>query len=268
MLSESAIEKLHKFNETGVFKGGRTKATGTYCYVLVMEQDGEEKFFPRFNQPCYGEMRIYRKGGWKPGDLHHPFPDGKPLGVAVRTTAYGNTATPSWDHTFSKDSLWGPLFENRFLSSKSSDENQRFSGFIMTDMDFNSDYWFSLLLSLRQCLTNERRWLSLVDKGVDPHTAWITMMLTMSYANKWTLTSSYSYSLQTPYSIKNLLNRTPKDFHDGKFFSDRATFRDTPDIFTSRIWGGEDNLFLLEKKQQVSLEEICEKYVPYIESFK
>lgn len=264
-MTPETIDTLKEFLKTGKYNGGI--AEGSYCYLLVFEQDGKETFHPRFHQPCYGEMRIYRKGGWKPGDLHHPFPDGKPLGVAIRTI---RNVTPAWEYTFSDDSLWAPVFKNRIIHVR-PDSPKTTNGFLMTDMDFNSDYWFSLLLSLRMIPGTEPRYLSFVEKGVDKHTAWVAAMLTSSYGKgqPLNLATSYAYSLATPYSIKNLLNRTPLDFHEGKFFSDRATFRDRPDTWTSRIWGGKDNLFNLHKASKgVSLDEFVKEYIPYIESFR
>jgi hypothetical protein len=62
-------------------------------FVLVTEhEDRRVEYHIRQRQPCWGELRKYERSHPtrctqpsvnKPGDLHHPFPDGKPIGLAV-----------------------------------------------------------------------------------------------------------------------------------------------------------------------------------------
>lgn len=62
-------------------------------FVIVTEDEKKGiEYHPRQNQPCWGELRKYEKSHptrctqpsvHKPGDLHAPFPDGKPIGLAI-----------------------------------------------------------------------------------------------------------------------------------------------------------------------------------------
>lgn len=69
-------------------------------FILLMEVGGEFFLYRRENQPCYGEMRKYKKShkdytdpytgyesnpsdDYRPSDLHNPFPKGTPIVVGL-----------------------------------------------------------------------------------------------------------------------------------------------------------------------------------------
>lgn len=64
-------------------------------FALTMQQKGRRVTLKRQNQPCYGELRKYKKShgeeytnplpedDYRPSDLHHPFPSGTPLALAT-----------------------------------------------------------------------------------------------------------------------------------------------------------------------------------------
>lgn len=236
------------------------KNVGAYAYCLAMQDEkGDVTFHERMQQPCYGEMRIYNKGGWKPGDLHHPFPSGNPIGVSVNLTGFSSLKkNPSWSFVTGKDSLWWPLLEDRFVETE--------HGFVMTKTDFDSDYWFSFLLSLRMLPNNGERFQRFLKADVSPLTAWVAAMQT-SGASNIQLSPSNTYSMAYPCSWKNLLNRTPLTFQGGTFF-ERKTLRDMPDNMASRIWSGNDTWKTLGQPGSVTLDHFLKETLPKLEQQK
>lgn len=239
-------------------KGG----LGAYAYCLAMENNGEVSFVERIDQPCYGEMRIYDPDGWKPGDLHHPFPDGNPIGVSVNLKGWkGQLNTEGADFVFSEDSLWGPLLKDRFVKTKD------FDGFVMTDCDFDSDYWFGFLLSLRVLPYNIARFNEYKKASVSPLTAWVAAMQTQLDGKKVVYSPSNRYNMAYPCSFKNLLNRTPLSFQGGTFH-ERKTLRDMPDNMASRIWGGTDKFTDYNGQKQMPLDQFLKEVLPWLETKK
>lgn len=69
-----------------------SKKQGFHTFSLLMQKEpgGEITSHVRVNQPCYGEMRKYGEistlpSTSKPSDLHHPFPEGRPVAVMVHS---------------------------------------------------------------------------------------------------------------------------------------------------------------------------------------
>lgn len=241
---------------------------GTYAYVLAMADDnGEVTYHERTRQPCYGEMRIYNPKGWKPGDLHHPFPDGTPIGISVNLKGYHvgyrglNTKSEGFKFVFGEDSLWAPLLSGRLVMTDDND------GFVMTSTDFDSDYWFSFLLTIRSIDSNSTRFDAYRNAAVSPLTAWVAAMQTQMRSQDVLFNPSNLYSMAYPCSFKNLLNRTPLSFQGGTF-AERKTHRDRPDNMASRIWAGDDKFTRFNGTNSVPLEVFQKEVLPWMESFK
>lgn len=236
---------------------------GRYAYKLAMFHNGEVKFYERTHQPCYGEMRIYNPKGWKPGDLHSPFPDGNPVGVSVNLLDWPeNTKTSAWDFSTHEESLWWPLLEGRFVPVK--------GGFVMTDTNFDSDYWFSFLLSIRAITSNGKRFEQYRKADVSQLTAWVAAMQSQpASATETYLMGANTYSMAYPCCWENLMRRTPKTFQGGTFF-DRATVRDQPDNMASRIWSGPHTWSTLMgvNEKKVSTDVFLKEYLPALEKMK
>lgn len=75
---EAGIQKMKEFLSVSTYSGYRNTR-----WCLLMENAGEFIFHPRDGQPCYGEMRPYVSGEYRPSDLHWPFPDGTPVRIGV-----------------------------------------------------------------------------------------------------------------------------------------------------------------------------------------
>lgn len=238
------------------------KEQGAYAYCLAMENNGEVTFHERLKQPCYGEMRIYNPEGWKPSDLHTPFPEGNPVGVSVNLHYWKpQFALADKAGVFSEESLWWPLLKDRFVKTDNDD------GFVMTDCDFDSDYWFGFLLSIRRMEDNVLRYDQYRKADVAPITAWVAAMQTMMQGSAVLFNPSNMYNMAYPCSFKNLLNRTPLSFQGGTFH-ERKTLREMPDNMASRIWGGTDKFTDYNGQRQMPLDQFLKEVLPWLEMKK
>ena len=61
------------------------------AYIIITEENDKRQFHKRTQEPCLGGLRKYKvthgdeatDDHYKPGDLHHPFPKGEPVGLSM-----------------------------------------------------------------------------------------------------------------------------------------------------------------------------------------
>lgn len=259
MDNSDLITKMHDFNrqpEQGI------------SFTLGMEDKEDLKYYERSCQPCYGEMRTYKKtpDDRKPSDLYDPFPDGTPVAVGINTQYMRDQFILNWFLT-GETSPYRNLFSERIELTK---EKDKILGFVLTDTLFNPDYLIQGLVHIRGLTAySARMWEIFADSGIDPY---YTLILShqsnvssggICFEGK---VNQYSYSLPSLLSFKRLKEADPaleKDF----YFRDRAPYHRKG---LENIWRGEDHLWNQEeiralKGKNLNYQEIKEKVLPVID---
>lgn len=113
----------------------------------ILMQDGDKVVFhPRERQPCYGEMRVYTKGEYRPGDLHWPFPNGTPLKLGVYWNWAGGDAK-FFEALVSKDR--NPYRDIVKSAELIRDDKHKVMGVIIHDLKVNADTLVGMFLHAR-----------------------------------------------------------------------------------------------------------------------
>lgn len=167
-------------------------ATGlNFGIVVEISRDGKKfyDFYPRMNQPCYGELRKYKKShadytdpkdangasdDYRPGDLYHPFPDGRPIMIVVgHPSGHLKEDNPAIDLVFGKDSPWKSGVGSRF-STVFGTKNTLL---VFEDMEIDSTVFVSALNNFKSVYRNERL-EKMISLGVDPKIAFLLVYST------------------------------------------------------------------------------------------
>lgn len=82
------------------------------AFALLMKDEEGFSFYPRTHQPCYGELRPFSKKENRPGDLHHPFPKGVPVGLSIPIGGAREKGTEYFDFCMSSESPWYPVLRH------------------------------------------------------------------------------------------------------------------------------------------------------------
>ncbi len=113
-------EMSHRDSTRALIHFMMQKATGK-TFILQMEDprtsyetNANYSLYPRYSQPCYGELRKYsmthpsectQPDNEKPSDLYWPFPDGKPVGLGLPFWQFAkdckSLGAPHWGYEYS-----------------------------------------------------------------------------------------------------------------------------------------------------------------------
>lgn len=247
---------------------GFNKLSGeSISFTLGMEDKGEILYYKRSRQPCYGEMRTYKRtpDDRKPSDLHDPFPDGTPIAVGINTQYMRNDFLLNWFLT-GESSPYRNLWKDRLELTK---EGDKIVGFVLTDTMFNPDYLIQGLVHLRTLSESYVNWKHWAEQGVDPWYLFILSHQTSLHGSTMTIegkVNCYPYSLPSLLSFKNIKNGTP-DLEKDFYFYNRAPYHRKG---LENIWRGEDHLFNETEIKELnsktlSIQEVKEKILPVID---
>lgn len=158
-LTEEAITNLHKMNSG--FK------SHDLAYGLAMKEGDKILLHYRESQPCYGELRKYHAihddytdpqptDHYRPGDLYWPFPDGTPVGLALRLRnklpknnqkKLNNTLENCLDFLFSDESPWVRGVPSSDYVEYTRDNNGEIIGLVFLHLDVDPTVMVQLINS-------------------------------------------------------------------------------------------------------------------------
>lgn len=208
---DSGVAKLYDFVRTLPYGNS---------FALLMKQGEEEdshKVYHRTNQPCYGEMRTYGKETIpekqskviKPGDLHSPFPDGEPVGVALALPNHFEGLDRLVEYIFSPESPWGNT--NRQVTLVKDDQG-RYIGAVYTDTDFDPTILIHKWLFLKDVSFNQAFFRDLLKIFPDVPLAELLLFsqtLLPYYPDKYQLFWRNDYFLSIRTNVENFVNCRP-----------------------------------------------------------
>ena len=226
-------------------------------FILMMEHDVPKRansyssgttrkdysYHPRFDQPCQGgETRKYgsthpdctQPHNSKPGDLHHPFPAGRPSAISFPLSGveYASADNEAYFNAmFSKNSPWIKGFGSpdniRLLRN---DKNLPY-GVIIGVKNLNVDP--TVMINCIQMLRNSEgsSFNKLVKDGFTDNEALAVLMLNQGCAGpEVRLTSDYYFC--PVFSARRFFGQKPNDLSGG-YYSDRTDYNRTyvQDVF-------------------------------------
>lgn len=193
------------------------------AFSLVMrDETGKLSFHERIHQPCWGELRKYKKThgdectkpiDTRPSDLFHPFPKGIPEALGIHM----NTETDYCKFLLSDNSPWV-----RGFGSNSNILIYDF-GFILLDTSIDPTVLVNLLRSMSRGDRFSKRsalFDSLIKKGLSPIQALFPVTFTgldscyESYT-KMGVPPPDTYSNSVKVDVKRFLAKNPHDLTGG-----------------------------------------------------
>lgn len=195
-------------------------------FILAMRNRFEElTLYERSNQPCYGELRKYKKTHGdechkpesKPSDLHHPFPDGIPeaVGVPYRYYDYSSRSydlpeepCPFLKYILSDESPW----KRGFIDSKNVEftkKDGKFTGMIFLDTAFDPTVFVNLLNVIRSIYP--KMYDEAIEVGLPPRKA---LALCMSMTSGGT-EQSKGYYFPRWIDLVRFEDQDPRDLSGG-----------------------------------------------------
>lgn len=230
---------------------------GSVAFSLMMKNDDQLTVHNYRNQPCYGELRPYKKTHpdllpehqrevTKPSDLHDPFPDGNP--VAVGIVLGTNTQTSIEDHNFfielvtSKDSPWRNVLKDYELLMG----DNKYTGLILKDTKIEPTVMINLFMFIRaMAFSYQFPHFNRLRKKF-PHKNPLELLCISTRLGKhWqspgeiSFVEDMDYYISPAFNAKNFLNGVTENLTGGTFY-DRYAY-DRPrlhDVFgkTDKTW--------------------------------
>jgi hypothetical protein len=202
-------------------------AESWYDYAIMVlrkpYKDSVIVWVKRTNVPCFGELRPYKRGEYRPDDLHWPFPSGIPLALAIRIAPNHSASTIKLPIQWMIQSPASPWFElNKYLTIE-YDEDRAPIALAVTDTRVNPDVLLNLIIGLRSSF-NTKYWdknIKSLDGNLDHQLALFTLCwMTGSVWNK----DDYFFNLYQSYlhqggtiNLKTWANKTPTYAGKGTF---------------------------------------------------
>jgi hypothetical protein len=190
-------------------------------------------FWPRWNQPCQGgELRKYASVhgkectqplSGKPGDLHHPFPEGNPVAVGVRF--YGGAFQEKYEdilqHLFSQSSPYRRgVGQARLVKDGSNIVGAVIEDTKKVDPTAMVNLFQFINSSLAGAGISTVR--SIMDAGATINEALLILMLGSSVLNA--MYKTYEYYYASKMSVRRFLDGDVNDLSHGISFYDRGDY--------------------------------------------
>lgn len=230
-------------------------------FTLLMEKDvgvyyGGERtdvtIHPRWNQPCYGELRKYKSThptectqpkNEKPNDLWHPFPDGTPVAVGTKFLHKPSEASDALlRFVFSGRSPWLSGIGDPQLVLN---EKEHVVGVLMRDTRLDPTVLVNLFNNVKSsllCYGNPKAFLKLIEGGFSEAEAVATILATRTPLQHVTQPDGY-YTTQR-LSLRRIVEQKPRDLTGG-------TLRDRFDYNRTEL----ENVFMLDGKPVLTFED-------------
>ena len=229
-------------------------------FTLLMEKDvgdGQERtdvtIHPRWNQPCYGELRKYKSThpdectqpkNEKPDDLWHPFPDGTPVAVGTKFLHKPSEAS---------DALLRFVFSGRspWLSGIGGPqlvlgEKEHIVGVLMRDTRLDPTVLVNLFNNVKSLLLlgdNPGTFMKLIEGGFSEAEAIATILATRSPLQYVAQPDGY-YTTQR-LSLRRIVEQKARDLTGG-------TLHDRFDYNRTEL----ENVFMLDGKPKTTFKEL------------
>lgn len=230
-------------------------------FTLLMEKDvgacyrdkrTDVSIFPRWNQPCYGELRKYKSthpdectqpNNGKPGDLWHPFPDGTPVAVGTKFNHRPSEASDALlRFVFSGNSPWLSGIGDPQLVEVGG----HIVGVLMRDTRLDPTVLVNLFNNVKSLLLlsdNPRTFMKLVEGGFSEAEAIATILATRTPLVSVSQPDGY-YTTQR-LSLRRIVEQKPRDLTGG-------TLRDRFDYNRTEL----ENVFMLDGKPKMTFKEL------------
>lgn len=251
---EEGIDQLKKFLKNS---SGRQTTWG-----MVVEHEGKLNMYPRDHQPCYGEMRVYEKGEYRPGDLYDPFPPGTPLALGVywAPTSY---VPDVYKALVSDRSPWRSALKDYELYQ----EDGKVYGFIVKDLNVNSDTLVNFFMIARYQTSWQAKLQKWTKEGV-PFDTSVILSTAFNSADLSRLPHSYPFSYIYAISVPQWMSSRP-NVPAGHLFSARAAYRRKQ---IESIWNANKNfvgdLKSIKSGGKFTMDRILKDVVPEIETLR
>lgn len=186
--------------------------------------DGRIDIHHRHLQPCYGELRKYKKthgdeatrGESKPADLHFPFPSGLPIALAVRTKELGPQTHDFAKFIFSKESPWASAFKEVYFFD---------DGYILNDLQVDPTILVNAINMVRS--GTAPTFFLAKENGLTDHEA-ISLAMSLSVTDHWVVSgASQGYYVPSMGRLdfgRLYLKQPRNDLSNGRLFSDREDY--------------------------------------------
>jgi hypothetical protein len=227
------------------------------AYQIITQQtygDGKVTITDRYNRPCYGEMRSYKKKSRNrpddpfPGDLENNFPAGTPIGASfcidhkMSSNSDKHNAFVRW--LFSKESPYASAM------GEGDDIIYFYKGAFIWGVgilhaDFPPTVMVALWMYIRYCQINNwlpihkcDLWFDLVQKGANPLAAFAaanTVCFNGQHANV-PIYGQTGYYMTDYLDLARLFERKPHDLDRGEFWSHRTDYNrpEIQDLFLGK----------------------------------
>lgn len=247
----------------------------------------------RDGQPCYGELSKYKSVHGdeatqkhnRPTDLYWPFPDGKPVRLALpfhQYHSYDNKAVELLVKTaITKDSPWisgfGSVSNVQFVM-----DGDKFLGIILNRLNVDPTVLVNLLNHLKSCAAyspNYEKISSLLDNGMTGPELHVLLNLN-SYQLKCKGSGGDDYYSPTSPSLKRYFKQMPRDLTGGtlenrydynrKELHECFSTDNTPFSMQEHfVWSDDPETLVKSWKDAITKfmenepDPIIEKYIPY-----
>jgi hypothetical protein len=247
------ITKLHTFNKKHV--------KNQYCFcIAVQDAEGKITFHSRLHQPCWGELRTHYNDIEKPGDLHDPFPEGTPIGIAA---SFQEKNTSEW-HKFitGPQSPWSSLFSNGAVVP--SYHNDTITGVIVLDTHIDPTLFVHFLLWSAGC----HNFNLFLNMGVDPFTSFLLarfLYINGAYYSIRMISQTEEYKLSPRLNIPRLYTSQPHILTDADFYNRGAYNRKRIQNIFKGNFHLTDQFPQSYSKIQYTEEQVLSEIVPYLQ---
>ncbi len=262
---------IHEYEykyQLNLIKDWLKNTTHSLSFLIIVHQDNTIGHFSRIDQPCWGELRTHYNDIDKPGDLHHPFPKGTPIALAVRYSLDHSLPFTKW---LIQKSPWSSLFtdEVEFYPKNSAIS----TGIIFKDTKFDPTLLVSFLKNAHDDYSHQT-YLDLSDNNY--HFAYLLQKCVCLHStNQFYIykPSSYPYSLSHKVDLKRWFNNKPRNITiDHPTFYKRGAYNrvDLANIFCSK--NPSENQFLTDllppklypTNHAMPIAELKNNYIPII----
>lgn len=230
---------------------------GSIDWSVLMETADGYAYHSRISQPCYGEMRPYARGYagngpyepellpvsqrevFKPSDLYAPFPEGKPVGVAVPFRILGKGIDWAMEKVLLNPEIspYRSILKDFEIERK---KNGSIIGVVIKDTNIDPSVMVNFFRKASQTLNNVRiQTVNELFPNAHPLSAFVFAhaICEIDAAGNWQLNTDTEYSHYFGKPNTNwaaIMNGKPVDLTDGGTFAQRYAYNRPKNDF---IWG-------------------------------
>lgn len=241
------------------------------AYIIITEENDKRQFHKRTQEPCLGGLRKYKSthgdeatdDHYKPGDLHHPFPKGEPVGLSMvfyRPVRYESNKkiseefTPEFERlinfTLSKDSPFIKGFLDPSVIQLTRNDKGGLTGCLVLSTDGDPTTLVNLFRTIKTFPRKTDNLKKLYDLGCTDLEALIhSMNLYALYDFNF---PSYIQYQSNAY-VNNMSKFLPDKFKSGEVnLFTKGSFRERYDYSRAKV----QDLFLIDDPKAFNLPRV------------